>query len=501
MAGPTDRPVHHRKATGRPSIKKKARKKPSFKINTFSIAKKLCVINTARDHSIAYASQCFFPGLTGTQQKTAWKRIYRWEQQRQIIQQAASEPSLRQKKSLRPFGTSATLPMEAEEGIVNWVNDLRVDGIPVSHQLLQSRALEVARDLGFSTSEFKGSPSWRKAFMSRWRLSMRARSRSGQLSLEHGEATLAAFSERIRGIVRTHDIDCVYNADQTGINYEYVPKKTIDATGAKTVWIKGSGHEKDRITAMLMADSNGVKYPLFLVMKTAESKIAKVVKENLSTRNGFGRYVWDDIEELHERHPSRLYGNPTAWWNGHISLQFLTYHFGHRRGTAGKPVLLLWDDFSAHFTEEVVALANDLNVLLEKIPPTFTWICQPADVAWMKPFKCTLRRRWVEYLRMAVENHKEGAFQLTPPDRFDLVEWVNTAWDDLPRATIVSGFRKCGLIELAPSADVDSMVEDLAIDAAHVLESLLQCDATGFEELASDLDDVESGDAESSDEA
>jgi hypothetical protein len=208
MAGPIGS-AHHRKATGRPSIKNQARKTPTFKINSYSITKKLCIINTARDHSIAKASQCFFPGLTGIQQKTAWKRIYRWEQQRATIENAAREPSLRHKKSLRPVGTSATLPMEAEESIVNWLNELRGEGIPVSNILLQTRALEVARDLGFTTDDFKASPSWINAFMKRWRLSMRAKSRSGQANLEQGESTLAAFSERIRHVVRQHGIECV----------------------------------------------------------------------------------------------------------------------------------------------------------------------------------------------------------------------------------------------------------------------------------------------------
>ncbi|RHY24282.1 hypothetical protein DYB32_008904 [Aphanomyces invadans] len=38
---------------------------------------------------------------------------------------------------------------------------------------------------------------------------------------------------------------------------------------------------------MLLADSNGIKYPIFMVLKTTASKIKEVVRDNLENRNGF----------------------------------------------------------------------------------------------------------------------------------------------------------------------------------------------------------------------
>ncbi|RHY75733.1 hypothetical protein DYB34_009900 [Aphanomyces astaci] len=256
---------------------------------------------------------------------------------------------------------------------------------------------------------------------------------------------------------------------------------------------------------MLLADSKGTKYPLFLVLKSQQSKIKSVVQDNLTNRNGFGRQVWCDIEELHERHPSRIYGNPTAWWNSTISIAFLTYHFGYRQGQTVKPVLLLWDDFSSHFTDDVVAYAKKVHVGLEKIPPTFTWICQPADVAWMKPLKACLRRKWVNHLRTEIDSSKgsHGPFKLRAPDRFELVEWVNDAWDSISRRTIISGFVKCKVIqntfegvnhvvqhvdhcidiEFHDDEMFDNTNSDDVIAAANVLESLLQMDVVNVDIL------------------
>ncbi|ETV76321.1 hypothetical protein H257_09787 [Aphanomyces astaci] len=271
----------------------------------------------------------------------------------------------------RQPGTATTLSYSDEENIALWVAELRQDGVPVSNLLLQCKALEVAVYLGLSKDQFKASPSWIKSFMKRWGFAIRAKIRSGQANLEVGLQALAEFKTTIRQIILDNDIEGINNADQTGINYEYIPNQTINKEGAKTVWIKCSGHENDRMTAMLLADAKGTKYPLFL-------------------RNGFGRRVWNEINDLHDNFPLRIYGNPSAWWNSDISLHFLEYHFGHRRGTSAKYVLLLWDDFSAHFTENVTVRAEELRVLLARVSRTFTWMCQPADVAWMKPIKALM---------------------------------------------------------------------------------------------------------------
>ncbi|KAF0702207.1 hypothetical protein AaE_016059 [Aphanomyces astaci] len=259
----------------------------------------------------------------------------------------------RDMRTLRKQGISTTPTRVAEEKIAQWVSELREDGIPVSKTLLACKAMDVALEQGLAVNQFKASPSWMKGFMKRWGLAIRAKTRSGQANLADGEKALAEFKTSIRKVIKDNRIVEVFNADQTGINYEYLPKQTMDKKGAKTVWIKASGHDKDRVTAMILADSKGTKYPPFLVLKSKASTIKAVVQENLTQRHGFGRQVWKEIEDLEANFPLQIYGNPSAWWNAGISLRFLDFHFGHRRGQDVDPVLLLWDDFSAHFTDEV----------------------------------------------------------------------------------------------------------------------------------------------------
>ncbi|RLO01447.1 hypothetical protein DYB28_006087 [Aphanomyces astaci] len=343
---------------------------------------------------------------------------------------------------------------------------MRKDGVPVTPHMLQLMVLETAIDLGLPDDAFHAGWHWMRGFKKRHGLAIRARTRQGQDTQGDGEAALAAFVQRVQAVVVEHGIDVIYNADQTGVNYEYLPAKTMQLKGDKTVWIKCGGKTKDRATAM-HANSNGDKLHMFLVLKTTASKVKSVVQENLTQRHGFGKQVWKQVEPLQARFNCRLYGNPTAWWNFDISVAFLKFHFENRPDRSTKKVLLLWDDFSAHFTDEVVECARELNVLLEKVPPRFTWICQPADVAWIRPMKTRLRQLWIDLIRRQVRHHKHQAttFKLVPPSRATIVRWITQVWDDLPRSTILNGFGKCKLIQPVTQSD--------EIEAASVDEDML----------------------------
>ncbi|RHY28420.1 hypothetical protein DYB32_005990 [Aphanomyces invadans] len=130
---------------------------------------------------------------------------------------------------------------------------------------------------------------------------------------------------------------------------------------------------------------------------------------------GFGKRVRKEVKPLQARHGCRIYANPTAWWNSELSMAFLKYHFAERDGRDTKKVILLWDDFSAHFTDDAVAYAESINVILERVPLRFT--CYPS--------------------------------------RSTMVAWITGAWNVVPEAAILNGFRKCQLLDGAVVDQVD----------------------------------------------
>ncbi|KAG6949874.1 hypothetical protein JG687_00014570 [Phytophthora cactorum] len=77
----------------------------------------------------------------------------------------------------------------------------------------------------------------------------------------------------------------------------------------------------------------------------------------------------------------QIYGNGKGWWDACLTVEWLHYHFGPRQ-EPDKPVLLQLDDFSGHWTPEVVKYAKLINVTLVKVPPNATSVSQPADATW-----------------------------------------------------------------------------------------------------------------------
>ncbi|KAG7393959.1 hypothetical protein PHYPSEUDO_000136 [Phytophthora pseudosyringae] len=56
------------------------------------------------------------------------------------------------------------------------------------------------------------------------------------------------------------------------VNYEYVPTQTISPQGAKTVWVRCASKTKERVTIMLLGDSDSKKLNPFPIFKTKPSK-------------------------------------------------------------------------------------------------------------------------------------------------------------------------------------------------------------------------------------
>lgn len=61
---------------------------------------------------------------------------------------------------------------------------------------------------------------------------------------EEVNEVVRAFASRVLELLVTHGIYNIYNADQTGVFFEYVPKVTVNDKGQKTVWVRSGGKDK-----------------------------------------------------------------------------------------------------------------------------------------------------------------------------------------------------------------------------------------------------------------
>ncbi|KAG1684454.1 hypothetical protein DVH05_011127 [Phytophthora capsici] len=130
-----------------------------------------------------------------------------------------------QQRKIRKAGTAITFSNEAEVHPVQRINAYRTQGLPVSSLMLHRKALAVARDAGVDLTVFTASRGWAKGFLKRHHLSLRAKTRQGQVTPEDTAAQLEAFNKDVKQRMAEVGIDCVYNADQTPVLFEYLPKQ------------------------------------------------------------------------------------------------------------------------------------------------------------------------------------------------------------------------------------------------------------------------------------
>ncbi|KAH9095364.1 hypothetical protein LEN26_017864 [Aphanomyces euteiches] len=117
---------------------------------------------------------------------------------------------------------------------------------------------------------------------------------------------------------RTLGIRTINNADQTAVNYEYLPRG------------QGEGY---------CDASCGHFWTEFETIRCAEDEAYQDCPRKGAT--GLRTLVWKEVQACEEIDPVRVYGNKTAWWNSSLSVEFLEFHFGSRPSMENEKIMLL----------------------------------------------------------------------------------------------------------------------------------------------------------------
>ena len=89
--------------------------------------------------------------------------------------------------------------------------------------------------------------------------------------------------------------------DQSGLNYEIVPKKTIERKGSQIVSVVTKGGVKKRCTIFSLINSVGEKFKQFVIVKGAHGARVEVsIQMNNDESNYFSaqKNAWTDEEQL-----------------------------------------------------------------------------------------------------------------------------------------------------------------------------------------------------------
>ncbi|XP_062511840.1 tigger transposable element-derived protein 6-like [Corticium candelabrum] len=132
-----------------------------------------------------------------------------------------------------------------------WFTSAQAKNIPISGHMIQEQALMYAEQLGHSS--FSGSNGWLDRWMKRHNV---------RLACLSGEAADG------------YDLNNVFNADETGLFYRALPKRSMVVEGEEA---KGGRDAKERIAALLACSATGEKLTPLLIGRSANPRCSKGV--------------------------------------------------------------------------------------------------------------------------------------------------------------------------------------------------------------------------------
>lgn len=394
------------------------------KRQSYTMAEKLKVIQFAEQHGNRSAQREF---------DIAESNIRLWRRSKENLEKM---PRLQRANR----GKKAAWP-RLEQDVMAWITEKRNNGLAILPTMIRLKAIELSKDLqyDFPAGQFKASNHWCQQFMKRNGLSLRQKTTLAQRLPPDYEEKIVQFHQYVirQRWAHNYPLHLVGNMDEVPVQFDMPSNRTVNAVGDKTVKIRTTGNEKNRLTVVLACAGDGSKLkPLVIFKRKTMPKI----------QNKHGVVV--TVQEK-------------GWMDSEIMKIWIEKVWRARiGGLSRRRSLLVFDSFEAHKTEQVKRSLKSENTDLSVIPGGLTSVLQPLDVCLNKPFKDRLRQRWMTWMA-------EGIHELTPtgrqkkPSEELMCQWISEAWREIPREMVARSFLKCGITN-----SLDGSEDDLVFDSS-----------------------------------
>lgn len=259
----------------------------------------------------------------------------------------------------------------------------------------------------------------------------------------------------VREILRSYDLEDVYNFDETGYYYRMQPDRRLS-----TEVLEGVKKDKSRITVGFTCNGTGSHKMKMWVIGTAENP--HCFRGLARTAEGLGVFY---------RY------NKTAWMKHEIMMEYLLWFDSCMNG---RRVVLLMDNFSAH--ELAVKQLGEhalRNTTIVWLPANTTSVWQPLDQGIINSWKAHTRRYYVRYLVKEIDKLPGGPVssdELPKVNILQAIRWAIEAWNfDVKASTIFNCFTKSTVKFFEPSFLSPENLESIKIaNPGRILTEFIQ---------------------------
>ncbi|CAB1110883.1 unnamed protein product [Ectocarpus sp. CCAP 1310/34] len=392
----------------------------------------------------------------------------------------------------------------AEREVVDWINELRSDGISarVSTKMIKNRAVELKPnffgerpappDLQGSLKFKNRHNQWCRRFLRVYRFSVRAVTRQGQ-KLPSGWPLIACMAIKewrrlkydVPSLLKLADgveylgvaagaggsasgggggsgagvpsgprlkfpLEKIGNMDETPTWFENPGKDTVNATGDKEIAVKTGGKEEMRITSVLTVFADGSKLPPLLIVKGQPTPKGKSPAANSIEREC--KNCKDKKGYAYARRMAYA-RDPKGWHSQRVFDDVWVPQVWNRRpgrqsrlgGYRQPDTLLAWDDYTVHKTDASPKAMEESNTTMFLILGGLTPKLQPCDGLVNKILKANISRLYDDHMASKDVTRNDRGYP-EPRPRGLVAQWVTKSWDALTADEIRSSWRKAGLL-------------------------------------------------------
>ncbi|XP_050065139.1 jerky protein homolog-like [Aphis gossypii] len=346
---------------------------------------------------------------------------------------------------------------DLDKAMEMWFTQKRSLNEPISGPLICEKALEMNTKLK-GPEDFKASSGWLHKFKSRHgirELQIQGELLSADLSsAENFKQTFQLFVEK-EGYFQ----DSVYNADETGLNWKALPRKSLASFQEHAA--RGYKVSKERVTIMTCANAAGThKLPLLLIGKSKKPRCFKNIKSL----------------------PVTYTAQKNVWMDSKLFLNWIII--------TGK-VLLLLDNAPTHPSAEVLNLIDpDYQVMF--FPPNVTSSIQPMDQGVIEKFKRMYRKQMLRRLLLN-EGTEESVVAFSKLLNLKHCCYMAAdAWDNLTEENLRNAWKKLWVVSVEFEAEEETDLNNLDdfVDLFNEIPGFNDCnydDAVDW--LATDVND------------
>lgn len=302
---------------------------------------------------------------------------------------------------------------QVNEALYIWFLQQRSTGAPVTGPIIQAKAKILSKLIDVN-SNFGASDGW----FSRWkkRYGIRFLSITGE-KLSSNKAAAEDYIEKFAGVRHGYSPQQIYNADESGLFFKQLPKKSYVSKNEKSA--PGYKMSKERLSILACSNVTGNhKLPLMVIGKSAKPRVLK----NMDMNN----------LKVHYRSQKK------AWMNSELFTEWFEEKFVPSVKKFCKdnnlPVraLLLVDNAPCHPSGEELQCGDIKTIFL---PPNATPLIQPMDQEILQNLKQGYKKRLLE--KILSEERGVNNLPLTLTEKLkkvnikNVIDWIESSWADV----------------------------------------------------------------------